>query len=78
MTGDTIRIDLKAGRCDALVAPEEIERRLRELPPPPIPASHSPWEELYREKTGQLAEGATLEFALKYRRIADVTPRHNH
>ena len=78
MTGDTIRIDLKAGRCDALVAPEEIERRLRELPAPPIPASHSPWEELYREKTGQLAEGATLEFALKYRRIADVTPRHNH
>ena len=78
MTGDTIRIDLKAGRCDALVAPEEIERRLRELPPPPIPASHSPWEELYREKTGQLAEGATLEFALKYRGIADITPRHNH
>ncbi|MFG5779136.1 IlvD/Edd family dehydratase [Comamonas sp. J-3] len=77
-TGDTIRIDLNAGRCDALVAPEEVERRLRELPPPPIPASHSPWEELYREKTGQLAEGATLEFALKYRRIAEVTPRHNH
>ncbi|MCZ2498771.1 dihydroxy-acid dehydratase [Xylophilus sp. Kf1] len=78
MTGDTIRIDLNAGRCDALVAPEEIERRVRELPAPPIPASHSPWEELYREKTGQLAEGATLDFALKYRRIAETTPRHNH
>ena len=78
MTGDTIRIDLNAGRCDALVAPEEIERRVRTLPAPPIPASHSPWEELYREKTGQLAEGATLDFALKYRRIAETTPRHNH
>jgi len=78
MTGDTIRIDLNAGRCDALVSPEEIERRVRELPAPPIPASHSPWEELYREKTGQLAEGATLDFALKYRRIAETTPRHNH
>jgi dihydroxyacid dehydratase/phosphogluconate dehydratase len=78
MTGDTIRIDLDAGRCDALVAPEEIARRVRDLPPPPVPPSHSPWEELYREKTGQLAEGATLDFALKYRRIAEKTPRHNH
>ena len=77
-TGDVIRIDLNAGTCDALVAPEEIERRRRELPAPPIPASHSPWEELYREKTGQLADGATLEFALKYRRISEKTPRHNH
>jgi dihydroxy-acid dehydratase len=77
-TGDTIRIDLNAGTCDAQVAPEEIERRQRELPKPPVPESHSPWEELYRQKTGQLAEGATLEFALKYRRIAEKTPRHNH
>ncbi|MDD0837638.1 dihydroxy-acid dehydratase family protein [Curvibacter sp. HBC61] len=77
-SGDLIRIDLSAGRCDALVAPEEIERRRRELPAPPIPASHSPWEALYREKTGQLVDGATLDFALQFRRIADVTPRHNH
>ncbi|MDZ5457429.1 IlvD/Edd family dehydratase [Azohydromonas lata] len=77
-TGDVIRIDLNAGTCDALVATEEIERRKRDLPAPPVPASHSPWEELYREKTNQLADGATLEFALKYRRIAAKTPRHNH
>jgi dihydroxy-acid dehydratase len=77
-TGDVLRIDLNAGTCNALVAPEEIERRKRELPAPPVPASQSPWEELYREKTGQLANGATLEFALKYRRIAEKTPRHNH
>jgi dihydroxy-acid dehydratase len=77
-TGDVIRIDLNGGTCDALVAAEEIERRQRELPAPPIPASHSPWEELYREKTGQLADGATLQFALKYRRISEKTPRHNH
>jgi dihydroxy-acid dehydratase len=77
-TGDVIRIDLNGGTCDALVAAEDIERRKRELPAPPIPASHSPWEELYREKTGQLADGATLQFALKYRRIAEKTPRHNH
>ncbi|QHJ00490.1 dihydroxy-acid dehydratase [Xylophilus rhododendri] len=77
-TGDTIRIDLNTGSCNALVSEEEIARRKRELPAPPIPASHSPWEQLYREKTGQLADGATLDFALAYRRIAEKTPRHNH
>lgn len=77
-TGDVIRIDLNAGTCNALVGEEEIARRKRTLPAPPIPESHSPWEELFREKTGQLSEGATLEFALKYRKIAQKTPRHNH
>jgi xylonate dehydratase len=78
LSGDTIRIDLNAGRCDALVAPEEIARRKQELPAPPVPASQSPWEALYREKTGQLVDGATLDFALQFRRIAEKTPRHNH
>ncbi|WP_367846569.1 IlvD/Edd family dehydratase [Rhodoferax sp. WC2427] len=78
LSGDTIRIDLNAGRCDALVPAEEIARRLRELPTPPIPPSHSPWEALYREKTGQLADGATMDFALDYQRISEKTPRHNH
>jgi len=77
-TGDRLRIDLNQGRCDALVPEEEIARRRRELPPPPVPASRSPWEALYREKTGQLADGATLDFALEFRRIAEQTPRHNH
>jgi len=77
-SGDTVRIDLNTGRCDALVAPEEIARRKRELPAPPVPASQSPWEALYREKTGQLADGATLDFALEFQRISEKTPRHNH
>ena len=77
-SGDTIRIDLNTGRCDALVAPEEIERRRRELPAPPFPKSQSPWEALYREKTGQLVDGATLDFALQFQRISENTPRHNH
>jgi xylonate dehydratase len=76
-TGDIIRIDLRAGTCDALVEPDEIARRQGEAPPP-VPESHTPWEELYREKTGQLADGAVLEFATKYRKVADRTPRHNH
>lgn len=77
-TGDIIHIDLDAGTCNALVSDEEIARRKQTLPKPPVPESHSPWEELFREKTGQLAEGATLDFALKYRGISQKTPRHNH
>lgn len=77
-SGDTIRIDLNTGRCDALVSPEEIARRQRDLPAPPVLASQSPWEALYREKTGQLADGATLDFALAFQRISEKTPRHNH
>lgn len=77
-TGDTIRIDLDAGRCDALVPDEEIERREREEQPPPIPESRTPWQELYRASVGQLDGGAVLEAALKYRGVAAKTPRHNH
>ncbi len=77
-TGDTIRIDLNAGRCDALVPEEEIERRRRDDGIPPIPESHTPWEEIYRSEVGQLDTGAVLELAPKYRNIASETPRHNH
>ena len=76
-TGDVVRIDLIAGTCDALVEPDEIARRKGEGLPP-VPESNTPWEELYREKTGQLAEGGVLDFAVKYRGISAKTPRHNH
>jgi len=76
-TGDTIRIDVNAGTCDALVGDEEIARRRAE-PPPPVPESNTPWEELYREKTGQLSTGGILEFAVKYRGTSRKVPRHNH
>ena len=76
-TGDIIRIDLNRGRCDALVEDDEIARRKSETPPP-IPPNNTPWEELFREKTGQLAEGGVLEFAVKYRGTSAKTPRHNH
>jgi dihydroxy-acid dehydratase len=76
-TGDTIRIDLEARTCNALVEEEEIARRRAE-PPPPVPESNTPWEELFREKTGQLADGGVLEFAVKYRGTSAKTPRHNH
>ncbi|GIX19723.1 MAG: dihydroxy-acid dehydratase [Erythrobacter sp.] len=77
-TGDIIRIDLNQRRCDALVDEAEIARRKAEEPCPPVPESQTPWEELYREKTGQLATGGVMEFALKYRGTARCLPRHNH
>jgi dihydroxy-acid dehydratase len=77
-TGDTIRVDLNARTCDALVDEAEIARRKAEDPAPPIPQSRTPWEELYREKTGQLGEGGVMDFALKYRGTANKLPRHNH
>lgn len=76
-TGDMIRVDLNRGTCDALVEPAEIARR-KAGSAPEVPSSNTPWEELFREKTGQMADGAVLEFAVKYRRIARKTPRHNH
>jgi dihydroxy-acid dehydratase len=75
--GDIIRVDLNQGRCDALVDVAEVARRKAEQPPP-IPDSHTPWEELYREKVGQLADGGVFDMAVKYRKIAERTPRHNH
>jgi dihydroxy-acid dehydratase len=76
-TGDEIRIDLDAGRCDALVSDEEIARRKLETPPP-INPSATPWQEIYRSTVGQLDSGAVMELAVKYRGVAAKTPRHNH
>jgi dihydroxy-acid dehydratase len=76
-TGDVIRIDLVAGRCDMLVANQEIERR-KAAGPPPVPESATPWQELYRATVGQLDQGAVMELAVKYRGVARKTPRHNH
>ncbi len=77
-TGDIIRLDLNQGTCDMLVEDGELARRQAEDPPPPIPASKTPWQELYRDHVGQLDSGGCLEMALKYRGVADETPRHNH
>ncbi len=76
-TGDTIRIDLNRGRCDALVDADEIARRKGETAPA-IPDSATPWEELYREKVGQLGDGGVFDFAIKYRGTSEKPPRHNH
>ena len=77
-TGDKIRIDLNAGRCDMVVPDEEVERRKREDGIPPITESHTPWQEIYRASVSQLDGGGVMEAALKYRNVASKPPRHNH
>jgi dihydroxyacid dehydratase/phosphogluconate dehydratase len=76
-TGDRIRIDLAAGRCDMLVADAEIAARKKDGIPP-VPPSQTPWQELYRDTVGQLDSGSVMEMAVKYRGVAKKTPRHNH
>jgi dihydroxy-acid dehydratase len=76
-SGDMVRIDLNAARCDMLVADEEIARRKKQGVPP-TPPSATPWQELYRQTVSQLDSGGVMEMALKYRGIATRTPRHNH
>lgn len=76
-TGDVIRVDLNAGRCDVVLGDEELARR-REGPAPAVPASQTPWQEIYRATVGQLSSGACLELAVPYRGVANTPPRHNH
>ena len=77
-TGDIIRVDLNERSCNALVSEEEIARRKAEEPAPPVPDHNTPWEEIFRDKTGQLGDGGVMEFALKYRGTSRKPPRHNH
>jgi dihydroxy-acid dehydratase len=77
-TGDRIRVDLAAGRCDVLISEEELAKRKQGAPPPSVPESATPWQELYRSTVSQLDTGGVMELALKYRGVATKTPRHNH
>src|SRR5688572_5925703 len=76
-TGDVVRIDLAAGRCDALVPDAEIASRKKQAPQP-VPPSQTPWQELYRATVSQLDQGGVMDLALKYRNVCAKTPRHNH
>jgi dihydroxy-acid dehydratase len=82
-TGDRMRVDLRKGEANMLVPEEEIARRRRELEAAggyAYPKSQTPWQEMQRAATGQTDDGAVLEPAIKYQRIAQSVgvPRHNH
>ncbi|WP_119166644.1 IlvD/Edd family dehydratase [Algihabitans albus] len=76
-TGDRVRLDLKAGRLDALVTDDEWQERRASWSMPEL-KHQTPWQELYRQHVGQLADGGCLELATAYQRISKDLPRDNH
>jgi len=76
-TGDRVRLDLNAGRLDALVPDAEWAARRAAWTPPDI-RHQTPWQEIYRTHVGQLAEGGCLELATAYRRVGRDLPRDSH
>ncbi|MFK7836486.1 MAG: IlvD/Edd family dehydratase [Sulfitobacter sp.] len=81
-TGDRVRIDLGKGTADMLVPLDELNERARTLAANggyDMPASQSPWQEIFREKVGRLDHGMTLSGADKFQNIARKhLPRDNH
>jgi dihydroxy-acid dehydratase len=76
-TGDRVKVDLNTRRVDVLLSDAEIEERRTNLKPAAI-VNQSPWQELYRKYVGQLSTGACLDFAVAYRDLRKVVPRHSH
>lgn len=79
-TNDRLRVDLNNRRVDLLVDDEEVARR-RAAWKPNIPASQTPWQELYRQLVGQLSTGGCLEPATLHMRVIareGGMPRHSH
>ena len=74
---------LPAGRYRLLVDDAELERRraaLRQVDGYAYPESQTPWQEIQRALVGQFDQGAVLEPAVKYQRIAQTRglPRDSH
>jgi len=82
-TGDRIRIDLRDGSANVLLAEAELASRRAALQAAGgyrFPASQTPWQEIQRGMVEQLGEGMVLKPAVKYQHIADTfgVPRDNH
>lgn len=76
-TGDRVAVDLNARRVDAMVPPDEWERRASE-PLTPAAPSATPWQAIYRTYVGQLDKGACFEHACSFRAVCSQVARHNH
>ena len=82
-TGDRVRIDLRKGSADVLIAGEELAERRAALAAAggyAYPASQTPWQAIQRSLVGQLQSGAILEGAEQFQRIAQTRglPRDSH
>ena len=80
-TGDNIRIDLNKRTVTLMVDDAEIDQRFIALKKSggfPIPASQTPWQQIYRDTVEQFDKGMTLRTATRFRRVARNLPRNNH
>jgi dihydroxy-acid dehydratase len=74
-SGDRVRIDLRRHEVNALVPQEEwAAREVRVVVPP----DQTPWQRIYRERVGQLSEGAVLRDAVDFVETRDASLRHSH
>ena len=81
--GDKVRIDLNNGDCNMLITDAEIAKRRAELAASggyKVPDSQTPWQEIFRNTTEQLAQGMIIKGSTKFQRIAKTMgiPRDNH
>ena len=76
-TGDPVILDLNKGTLNADVNQNEWNKRIEQWIEPKI-ENHTPWQEIYRNNVGQLADGGCLELATAYKRIVKYLPRDNH
>ncbi len=76
---DSIRVDLNNKRVDLILDDSKIKSRFKDLKFD-YPNNQTPWQELAREYTGQLSEGACLDLKEKYIDVAKSKgiPRDNH
>jgi dihydroxy-acid dehydratase len=82
-SGDRVRIDLLKGQANMLISDAELAARRAAFEAAggyPLNPSATPWQELYRQTTGQLETGGALESAVKFQRVASAhgTPRDSH
>jgi len=82
-TDDRVRVDLRKGTVDALVDPADWSARrdaLQAIGGYQYPPHQTPWQEIQRGLTDQMAEGMVLKPAVKYHDIAHSKgmPRDNH
>ncbi len=82
-TGDRVRIDLRKGTANILIADGELAARRGALEAAggyKYPASQTPWQEIHRSMVTQLSEGMVLKPAVKYQQIDAKfgVPRNNH
>ncbi len=81
--GDRVRVDVTKGTMNMLVPEAELAKRREALAAAggyKVPESQTPWQEIFRANTDQLAQGMVMKGAVKFQRIAKTKgiPRDNH